>query len=351
VEADTSLFVAPRSLLVTSDCNVWVVDPRSGVWRWPCDTNVPAAAGSAGQGPGEFEHAWFVGAYAGDTIAVYDRSLMRLTLLHSDGELVRTRSLLVSEHLVGRLFSFSQLLSDGSMRLWTTTFPMPDATLKQHRSYVLALRPDGTVRDSIARFDGMQSLFYEGDLTGRFDAPLQRKPFVVFLKEGGFIIGNNDHARLDAFDADGRRLRTISLPLPPAASVTSADRKAYADSIRHSAEDEMETLHYDDALRAQFRTRIDQLLRDVQFPATRQRYDQLVLDDREQAVWVLPPAAGTSYARTWFVCTLTEMSTCRTVAVPHSGAVVSAAVRNGTLYTIERTQDGLSRVAKYEGSP
>jgi hypothetical protein len=74
----------------------------------------------------------------------------------------------------------------------------------------------------------------------------------------------------------------------------------------------------------------------------------LLLDDKEETVWVLMPGTGPSYTRTWYICALTEMSFCRTQLVPHQGSVVAVAIVGGAMYAIEQSADGVPRIAKYD---
>ena len=204
------------------------------------------------------------------------------------------------------------------------------------------------VRDSLLVMRAPTSIAYDAPFGfGAFDAPLARRPFVAFAPDGGFVAGNSDNDRLDVYDAAGKLRGSLQLPLPAALPVTRADRDAYADSVKRAVDREMTSQNVEDSLRVQFRPQLDTLLRTVAFPTTMQRYDQLILDDRAATVWLLLPARGVSYARTWFVCALAEPVACRTVSVQHQGAVVAATLRDGALYTIEQTLDGARRIAKY----
>lgn len=312
VQGDASSLIAPRAIALSDDCTVWVTG--AGVWRWPCETNTPE----------------------------------RLDPLTSDTTVALLRSGPVPQPAPARVPAMSRVLDDGTMRAWTMTLPQGLAEPRTTRSYVVTVRADGTVLDTLLRAPGLQLAFYASDVTfGAHIAPLQRRPFVLFLPGGGFLAGNNDHDRLDVYDAAGMRQRTVTLPLPEPRSVSRADRVAYADSVTRSMEREMNAMQYADSLRAVHRAELARMLRDVEYPALRQRYDQLAFDEREQVVWAAVPSAATSYARTWFVCALTTTSFCRTVSVPHQGAVLAAVVRDGVLYAIERPAGGAARVAKY----
>ena len=137
------------------------------------------------------------------------------------------------------------------------------------------------------------------------------------------------------------------LPLPEPGRVTAADRAAFTDSARRAIEREMEARAYDDSVRVGIRQMFEPVLRDATFPDTRQRFDQLVLDEKEATVWIQLPGTGASYTRTWFICSLTDMSFCRTQVIPHQGAVVAVAIHGGSVYAVEQLRDGGVRVARY----
>ena len=173
------------------------------------------------------------------------------------------------------------------------------------------------------------------------------RPFAAFLGDTGFVLGFNDREIVSLYDSVAGIRRTVKLPLGDATLATKADRDAYADSIKRSAEREMDALQYDLSLRNRYRAEVDRLLAELKYPVRRQLFDLLAVDERGDALWVLLPGRDASYARTWMVCTFTDMSFCRTLRVPHKGAVTAVAIRGGAMYAIERALDSAPRVAKY----
>lgn len=70
---------------------LWVVDGQSAeVRRFGLDGTPRSTAGGPGQGPGEFMRPRLLGAFGGDSMAVWDDALGRLTVLDPDGEIART---------------------------------------------------------------------------------------------------------------------------------------------------------------------------------------------------------------------------------------------------------------------
>jgi hypothetical protein len=149
-------------------------------------------------------------------------------------------------------------------------------------------------------------------------------------------------------DPSGREVRTIELAIPAAGAVTKADRDAYADSVRRFTDAEMEVLHYNPPEIKQYRAQIETYVKeDAVFPAKRQLYDRLVLDASERSLWVLLPGTGKNYARTWEVYSAVDGTFERRVTVPHKGAVIDSAVKDGVLYAVEQPLGRTGRVAKY----
>jgi hypothetical protein len=347
---DSGVFVAPQSIVVTSDCTVWIADPRSGLWRLSCNFGgAPVKVEADSAGPHNLQIPWLVAPFRGDTVAVWDRGAARIALFAPGGTFLRAQPAPLAEATTGLPLALSVPLSDGTVRAWTLAFPGSPGARRDPRSYVITMQPDGAVRDSLLAVSGPQSTWYDtAGLYGHLPAPLQRKPFVTFFQNGGFIAGTNATAQLTVYDSGGHAQRTISLPLQPPPRVTTLDRDAFLDSARKGFEREMEQAQIDDTVRAKLRDLIAPLLRDATYPEVRQQYDQLLLDEGENTVWVLLPGSGATYDRTWLICSLSEYSFCRTQTIPHQGAVLAVAIRGAAVYAIEQARDGLVRIAKYD---
>lgn len=344
--ADSSRFRAPKSIAVAGECHVWLADPLNGVWRVPCEGGPAERIGGVGSGPDDFGYPVIAARFASDTVAIYDRAAQQLFYFAATGEFARARPVVVSESVFGRVQGTAPANAGGALLAWTVKLPNPAD--KHERSYIVSIGADGVVRDSVLAMGAPQSIMYEASFAaGRFDAPLQRRPFVVFLGDTGLVLGFNDRETVSVYDTLGGIRRLITLPIPEPGAVARTDREAYADSIKRGAEREMDALQYDLSLRTRYRVEVDRILAELVYPAERQHFDMLAVDERSGALWVLLPGRNVSYARTWLVCTFTDMSICRTVRVPHKGAVVSVAIFGGALYAIERALDRDPRVAKY----
>jgi hypothetical protein len=285
--------------------------------------------------------------FYGDTVALWDRRLQRLMLYAPNGMFSRHVALRVPEATEGRLLAFSPTVRDGTTNVLVSRFPTIGAQ-QDLQSYVLSVSATGDVRDTLATSIGFASVFWQASFgAGRFDSPMQRKPLIAFFEDGGFILGRNDTASADIYDARGAKRRSILLPLPAPAKVEQTDRVAYVDSIKRSSEREMLAQRYGPTLQARFSQQVEILVKEIKYPALRQQYDQLVLAEPEGTIWVLLPGIGRSYARTWLVCDVTGGRLLRRVMVPHHAAVIAAVVHDGALYAIEQSVDGIPRVAKY----
>jgi hypothetical protein len=302
-----------------------------------------------GQGPGEFREPWSLSLIRGDTIAVWDKTLNRLTFLSPSGAFISQRPLVFGQATEGRVRAVAvQGPLGGRVMAWAIRHPGTSRLADAQRAFVWRTDTAGLPRDSVVSMDGPQSIvatFRFG--ATRLDAPLQRRPFVLFRPDGSFIVANNDHQRIELFDTAGRRVKTVTLQLPPAPRVTSKDRAAYRDSTLASVEREMAGLQYGQALRERFRTAIKRVVDQAQYPSTRPFYEQIIRGDDQSELWVLLPASGSSYHRRWRVVDSTNGALRREIEIPHRANVVAATVREGALYSVEWTRDGIPRVAMY----
>ena len=331
LEAAQSVFRAPHSLVAFGECQVWVADAVAGLWRLGCEGGTPQLIGTQGLGQGEYQQPWELNSAGWDSVVLFDRALQRGIVYAADGAVVATREMRVPETSMGECAAIAY--RGGVFRVWTNQFP-DAADPGALRSLVLAFKSLGIAHDTLAAFAGLPSVYWGSSFGGsRLAVPHQRRPYIAFLPDGGFIAGSNDDARIVVFDAAGHELRAIALSLPVAQAVTNGDRDAYADSVRKITERDMSVLHYNAPERAKYRAQIDTYLtEDVSFPARRQLFDRLVIDARGEALWVLASGTGKNYARTWKVYDIASGELRRRVTVPHTGAVAGAAARDGSLY-------------------
>lgn len=346
LEVGKSELHAPRALAVAGDCTLWFADAVAGVFRLGCTARTAQLAGGLAAGAAEYHEPWLLARAGGDSILVYDRNLERLLTYAGDGKFASSTPMRLSATAFAEVTALN--VADGTLRAWMTHFPSaadPDAL----NSLVVRIHAGGTLRDTLATLEGVSSVYWGSTFSGsHIPVPAARRALVAFARDGGFFVGYTNDDRVVLHDADGRVVRTLTLGIPAAGAVTKSDRDAYGDSVRALADREMALLHYNEPERRQYRAQIDTYVKeDAPFPAQRQRYDRLVLDAGERSLWVLLPGAGKNYARTWEVYSTADGSFERRVTVPHKGAVIDAAVKDGILYTVEQPLGGNGRVAKY----
>jgi hypothetical protein len=342
--AGQSVFHSPRSVAVTSDCQVWVADPIAGVWRVRCTGGVPQPVGAIGRSEGDHEMPWALASMGPDSLVLLDRGLQRVTSYESNGRFVSQRTVTLPEVSMGNVIAVAA--ADSAYSVWLHQYPNELDPLALQS---VVLRLEVNARDTIARFDGLPSIYWGSSFAGsRIAPPMQRRPLVAFMPQGGFVAGMNDSAVVRRYDASGKELRSFGLTLPVPPAVSKGDRDAYADSVRKTTEQEILTLRYNTPEQTRYRAQIAAYLEDdVVFPPRRQLFDHITVDPVGEWLWVLASGTGKAYARTWDVYSIETGTLSKRVSVPHKGAIVSAVVRDGVLYAVERPLAGPSRIAKY----
>lgn len=214
--------VHPRSIAVASSGNVWVADDRAGDFRFSSGGKYLGAI-PVGSGPGELQGVWGVFQFEADTIAMFDPALRRLSYFQSGGRYLRSEPFQFSNDLQGKVMGMAWYPT-GS-RVWTSNYPNTiEPRPNEHRAYIWSMRFDGQPADSLIAMPGAQSLIVREDQAlSRLDQPIQQLPFVAFLKDR-IAVGYSGSDTVQFYAVDGKRLGTITLPLP-ALPVTPVDRR------------------------------------------------------------------------------------------------------------------------------
>jgi hypothetical protein len=85
-------FFRIQNIHVDSKHRLWVADGQSAEIRiFRPDGSHWKTVGGIGEGPGEFRGIRLLGSFHGDSVAVWDNALARLTVLNEEGDLVRTQ--------------------------------------------------------------------------------------------------------------------------------------------------------------------------------------------------------------------------------------------------------------------
>jgi len=192
---------------------VWLSDGRlvvandgtSEIRLYSARGEYQAAAGRNGEGPGEFRRIRTMSRMRGDSVAVYDVLLNRLTILGPDGSVGRVISLRETFRRARHLRAF-----DDSTFLGLASYTPSNHLLGEYRIpySLIQLGPEGAVLDTIATIDGLA-----GFRTPRADGPLP------FPKNGHLatlgreiVIGDADSLAYERFSGPGIRSQTVSVP-------------------------------------------------------------------------------------------------------------------------------------------
>jgi hypothetical protein len=250
-----------------------------------------ASWGGQGEGPGEFLHTTSLVAWpTGDSLAVWDLRLYRLTLLAGDGSFGRTQSF----SAVGEV--------DRPRAVW----PLPDGNL-----VLMGIEfPDLEDLGELGGLTRQPEVFAVADTDGAFVAPVGSFPGLETMMElsgeslnirrlstargniagqvgEGMVIGSNERFQLSFFSADGQLARIVRVATPP--------RPLTQDVL--DAEIESRAANMPEDARPGYRL----AMRDMPVPETLPVFDQ-VLDDPRGNVWVrmFSPASESGPSR-WVV--------------------------------------------------
>ncbi len=177
-------------------------------------------AGRKGNGPGEFAFLAWLQRLGGDTLAVLDAQLRRVSLVAPTGIFVRSIS--VSRRQEQNSIDVNARLSDGRFLGTSTTFPDMRETSGPVRRDLFAvgvIAADGTGFDTVAVVPGLEmypGIGHEGGqaFPALFDLQFGRNTLVA--TDGSRIyVGTNQPEGLRVYGPDGRLLRMIRSATPP----------------------------------------------------------------------------------------------------------------------------------------
>lgn len=336
----------PQSVFVGTDCMVWIADETAGVYRIPCAGAPPLLVAAVGRENADYQMPWVVGPSNAQSVAVFDKQRLRVRTYTTDGSAREFSDVRLPEAATGRISGIA--LTSAGLRVWLQQYPNANDP-QSLQSMVIAFNQSGTKRDTLARLDGVPSIYWGSTFAAsHLGIPHHRRSLVAFSPDGGFVTGMSDGSTVSVFDAHGTAVREVQLEAQAARAINNADKDAYADSVKRTTDREMESLHYNVPEKKKYQAQIATYLReDIVFPAQRQLYDRFIVDASGEFLWVQISGTGKNYARTWEVYSLRTGTFSRRVTIPHKGAVISAAVSDNALYAIEQPLDGASRVVKY----
>ena len=285
-----------------------------------------------GEGPGEFIQPWLAAEWGGDSVAIWDARLRRLSILHATGSLGRVVALPIAAER-GRVADIFH--RDTALRVWTNPYPVAFGNVTSDSvGHVWAVRPGAAgLGAALISFPGPRSTIIRDERTfSRVDAPVRRKPLVAALEDGTLLVGSTGSDTVTVHDWDGAVLDTLVLGLP-SEPVTDEDRSRYRDSVRKSFRDELAGQQLGAELNAFFLERAEKIVDAAQWPAARQQLD-LIVAGQPGEFWALRPGFGPGYEREWRVYR-TDGTLWSVQRVPHAGSVMAAVVTGDTLTTLE----------------
>ncbi|MEJ2678270.1 MAG: hypothetical protein P8174_04235, partial [Gemmatimonadota bacterium] len=184
------------------------------------------SVGREGDGPGEFRMGFGLMRLRGDTLAVFDWSLRRISWFAPDGVFVRSAA--VAERDAGTFPIVRGAFADGSFFALAGPVFRPGEVPKgsfQRDTRYFRVGPEGAVADTLGSFPGPEE--YNGQEGGGFfvtSLPLGAAPAYAVAGER-FWFGDGRHARVGTYDETGR-LRALVRWQQAARPVTSRDVEA-----------------------------------------------------------------------------------------------------------------------------
>jgi len=227
------------------------------------------SVGREGEGPGEFQRIDKVSLMPGDSVAVADYWLRRITILSQEGELGRVISL---EGTADRVRHLLSLGDSGFVGLSYSYASMPDEPGNYRMPYeVLRLGLDGTVLDTVAVIGG-----FEGAQGAGGDAAVPwGKDGHLAVHGTELVLGSADELEVDWYEAGGALMRRFRVP-----ALDLRISEAEVDSVRRAFRE------------AELPPSLRQILDRMEIPERRPAYSDLLIDT-EGYTW----AAG-YYGRT-----------------------------------------------------
>jgi hypothetical protein len=173
-------------------------------------------AGRKGQGPGEFEAPTWLGRLEGDTLAIWDQRLKRLSFFSGEGTFRRTASVPDAD---GMFPGAVGIFSDRSLALdpGPDVFAMMQGERGVRRDSVTLHRfaPDGSRAGVLARYAGNE--IHVADRATGFawnDVPFARQAYVRVAGERLYV-GDSGTGQITLYSAGGVPSATLRSPLAP----------------------------------------------------------------------------------------------------------------------------------------
>ncbi len=188
-------------------------------------------AGGEGEGPGEFSLVSWVGRYRGDSIAAYDRRLMRLSVFDDAGQFGRSFPVPGMDGS-GRGRAHG-VFADGTILVGAVSMTAPDDGSEGFRQEepLYTVDPDGESGHSIHSSPGNEMFMYSAGSTARgpsmvfFGSPMFGRSTEYAVHGSRFYVAANDTYEIRVHGQDGA-LQSIVRRRHDVIQVTDADIEA-----------------------------------------------------------------------------------------------------------------------------
>jgi hypothetical protein len=226
------------------------------------------AVGRSGEGPGEFREIESLWPFRGDSLAVWDDRLRRLTVLTPEGTVGRVTAV-VSAPLNPKLLG---PLDDGSLLLNDETLDPPTARLRQRPLHVTRFGSDGGFADSMGAFPGLKMMLLATDESTVIGVP-RFTSLTRFAAAGSRLFaGDGTAPEVVAVGPGGAILRRIRWP--------DSDRAVTQEHIDRYREEVM-SWQRDEVSRRHQRAYLDAVPYEPTFPAY-----QRIVASRNGGLWL-----------------------------------------------------------------
>lgn len=176
------------------------------------------SAGREGEGPGEYMRPTTLTRWPGDSLAIWDQQMRRISVLDQEGALGRTLALTGDGGIA--LAGFSHVMPDGNLVVFASDMGTMDELMDtddriRFPNAVQALDPTGDVVVDFGQHPGPELwLRVGGGAVNIFALPFARG---ILIGDAGdeVIIGGNDALELRFFGPDGGPTRIVRMDEPP----------------------------------------------------------------------------------------------------------------------------------------
>jgi hypothetical protein len=203
-----------------------------------------ARTGGSGGGPGEYKSVFWMQRLAGDSLALFDISARRVTVLAPDGALARSVSLAAPAPAkqpeadqsgprvvipTSGAYRVIGLFADGAMLATVGGAPRIGGPATRDTVPYVRLASDGSLRDTVGAFPGDEVQVRQAGSGQNMMISIGPPPFGkrsrLAVDGDGFWFGSADRYELARYTADGRLVRLVRRPMEPI-PVTQDDAEA-----------------------------------------------------------------------------------------------------------------------------